>query len=84
MPGAKKKIDAKLAEAFVAAAHSLFHDEGEIEIDQKGGDDAIAAVSALETLDEIRENGGMYVKAWVWVPYSELPESVQKDYGLDD
>jgi hypothetical protein len=30
--------------------------------------------------EDIAESGGAFVRAWIWVDNSELPEEVQKEY----
>lgn len=70
-----KKLDAKTARAFIDKARDLYEVEGEIEVDDtpENDSDALAMLSpAGDKLADIRENGGCYVRAWVWVPIEEV------------
>lgn len=62
------------ARIFIKAAHDKFHDEGSVEVDTEN-DNPLDQVSAFgETVAGLKEAGGLYVKAWVWVPLDELSE----------
>ena len=49
---------------YVDAASRLYHEEGEIEIN----DDRHSSIPAKVS----RSDGGAYVEAWVWVPDDEV------------
>lgn len=64
-------VSAEKARIFIAKAHQKFHDEGTIEVDTEM-DNPLDQVSTAETVVELIDNGGLYVKAWVWVSLDEL------------
>lgn len=68
----------ELADALVNAADENYHDEGTCEIGDEG------VVVSHNTVASIREAGGSYVQAWVWVSVEELPEPIRKKYKLGD
>lgn len=63
-------FDGSMARRFIEVAKEKFEEEGHLEIDEPSGDEsnALLQVSATDTLADVRENGGIYVKAWLWVP----------------
>jgi len=67
----------ELAEAFVSTARKLYDDEGSVEVDEY--DSGRMQVSAS---DNIKEEGGAYVQAWVWVKNEGLPEPIRKKFKL--
>lgn len=82
---AKKKVmTQELAESFVEAARKLHHSDGQIEIDHANGSEAIKSVSGAETIEGIKEAGGAYVKAYVWVPIDSLSKKALKSSGLGE
>lgn len=69
-PAKKTPIPLALIKAFVAAAQDLYQEEGEVEIDvpdSASHADWQKQISTAETIEGLVENGGAYVKAWVWV-----------------
>lgn len=69
-------LSKELAQAFIDKGHSLYDDEGTLEVDHEPND-PVANVSTGENIGEILENGGLYVKAWVWVRVNDLSEEEQ-------
>ena len=84
MPKSPTPMSPKVASAFIQRAHDLFHDEGRIEIDDVNNADPLAGISASETIDEVVLEGGMYVKAWVWVSVDDLTVQKKRELGLSD
>jgi hypothetical protein len=82
--GKPKKIDAvtsELAQAFVDSARNQFEDEGRLEIDHSG--DPISQLTD-EEISAIKERGGCYVKAWVYVDATSLPDAIRLKYGIGE
>lgn len=69
-------VTRKTAQVFINKAKKLFQDEGTIEVDHEVGN-PLDQVSTAETVSELQDNGGLYVKAWVWVPLEALDEDEQ-------
>lgn len=69
----------KTIQRFVEGARALWEREGEIEIDDMPGD-LKTAQNMISATDDFRQNGGMYVKAWVWVYVDEAA----KEKDLND
>ena len=75
-----KKLDKGLAKKIVEAATEQYQIEGEVEIDSGLPEEIL---STAETQEELIENGGAYVKAWVWVDLSSLDEATKKKYSIE-
>jgi hypothetical protein len=65
------------------AAKKIFEVEGTLEIDSDSVGGISSSVSTGDYVDELKENGGAYVKAWVWVPLDALSETAIKKFKLD-
>ena len=81
-----KKLNAKykslaalstdVAQIFIKTAHKKFHKEGtlEIDLDKK----PLEQVTTAESIPELQNNGGLWVKAWVWVSNDDLSDEDNK------
>jgi hypothetical protein len=78
------KLTAKQALEFIRAAKRVHEIEGTIEIDDPSENSALDAVSGMETVEEIKEAGGMYVKSWVWVAIDDLHEEAREVFEEED
>jgi hypothetical protein len=83
MEKSKNPVSKELAEVIIATGASLFHKDGELEIDTASGAPE-ECISTAETIEELIENGGAYVKAWVWVSNDSLPSKIKQKYGIKD
>ncbi len=59
------------AKHFVKAAHDKYHVDGECEIDQPTKSQKPSEFLSETSITAIKANGGVYVRAWVWVSNEE-------------
>jgi len=51
-------------------AHDKYHVEGELEVETAEMlPDNVSLDSQISAIPDWKDNGGFYVKAWLWVPY---------------
>lgn len=67
------KMNHAIRQRIIAAARRSFEREGELEIDDSDfpeqTEELISSVD--DTLEGMIENGGCYVKAWVWTAFDD-------------
>ncbi|QGH74781.1 hypothetical protein MAL1_00002 [Bacteriophage DSS3_MAL1] len=67
--------------AFIRAAFTRMHVDGECEIDHPS--DPRHAPAHVSAADDLEEAGGAYVRAWVWVPLDEVDAGHIEDAAHD-
>jgi len=76
----QKPPSTKLIRKAMLFAHEQFASEGQLEIDSDYPDSRLP--DAISACDEWKEEGGFYVKAWVWVSLDDLKNAGKQNAAL--
>lgn len=79
MSSAKKHapITDGFAQAFIDRAHEMYNDDGVIEVDSQASSPH-EQISCGEAVEDVVAEGGLYVKAWIWVSLSDLTKEARE------